>query len=174
MKSLALSFMLFLICSSSIAQNQIQSIREHFKYVNDNISSMRIEKSKTFDESTDGAEITKYFNEERCVKIRLEYFGETGKLFREYYVSNDELLFVFDQEYNYNMPYYMDSVRAAQSGFDQWFDPSKTNLLESRFYFDNDKMIRWINPSGKHILKGAEGWLDKESFYIEDLKARLK
>ncbi|MEO9872146.1 hypothetical protein [Ekhidna sp.] len=135
---------------------------------------MRIEKSKTFDESTDGAEIMKYFDGEKCVKIRLEYFGETGKLFREYYVDNNELLFAFDQEFNYNMPYYMDSTRAVQSGFDQWFDPNKTELLESRFYFDDGEMIRWIDSSGTRIQQGDEGWLDKESFYIDDLKSRLE
>ena len=108
------------------------------------------------------------------MKIRIEYYGETGKLFREYYLKNNELLFVFDQEYHYNMPYYMDSTRAAESGFDQWFDPKKTKLEESRYYFSSGKMIRWIDSAGRHISSDANDWEKKEMLYLNGLKERLK
>lgn len=176
MKSIILFITSMLIVGYLNAQDsdQIQFIRQHFNYVNDNLNSFKTEKSETFDESTDGADISKYYDGKECVKVRTEYYGETGKLFREYYVKDNELLFVFDQKHNYNMPYYMDSTRAAQSEFDQWFDPKKTKLEESRFYFKDNKMIRWIDPAGKYVSDDADNWGEKEQFYVKDLKSRLK
>ncbi len=176
MKAGVLTYMMILGLGYAKSQSpaQIELIRKHFKYVSENLDSFRSEESKTFDESTDGADISKYYDGKECVKIRMEYYGETGKLFREYYVKDDKLLFVFDQEYRYNMPYYMDSVRASQSGFNQWFDPEKTKLSESRYYFENSKLIRWIDPTGQHVSDDTDDWNEKEKFYVKDLKSRLK
>lgn len=174
MKSTCLVLSILIIGLFSMqAQDPIQTIKSHYQYVNENLRSFKVEDSETFEESTDGATIRKYFDNGDCVKIRIEYYGETGKLFREYYLKDSELYFVFDQNFRYNMPYYMDSARAAQSGFDYWFDAEKTKLEESRFYFSNKKLIRWIEPGGKFLSKDSPEWRENEKYYLEDLQQLL-
>lgn len=168
-----ISILLNQLSYSQSTQDAIQEIRSHFKYVNENLNRLKYIKEETFEESTDGGIIHKYLDDGNIVKIRCEYYGETGKLFREYYIKKNKLLFVFDQDYRYNMPYYFDSLRAAESGFKEWFDPSKTKLKENRFYYYNDNMIRWINSEGEFLSIESEQWLDKEKYYLEGLKSRL-
>ena len=70
MKLSVLFIFLVLLLSDLNAQNQdlIQSIRQHYNYVNNNLHSFRLAESETFDESTDGAEISKYPTIRRLTK----------------------------------------------------------------------------------------------------------
>jgi uncharacterized protein YacL (UPF0231 family) len=159
-----------ILLQSSIAQSingQIQEIRSHFNYVEENLKSFKSKKQESFDYSTDGAEITKYFDQDQLVKIRCEFYGETGKLFREMYIKDNQLLFVFDQMYNYNMPYYIDDKKAKETGFESGHDPEKTKLSEHRFYFYDMKLIRWIDPNGTLQAKSNPEWQKKEKDYLE-------
>lgn len=159
------------LSSAQPVQEAIEEIRAHFKYVNDNQSKFEITKGEVLGESSDGGVIEKYFDNDEIVKISLEYFGESGKLLRDYYIRKGELLFVFDQNFKYNVPYYIDSLTAITSGDEEWFDPSKTKVEESRFYFFKGEMIRWINAQGVFQSTLNDQWLEKEKYYIEGLNS---
>lgn len=174
---LSIFSIIFLLLSSCVyaqsSEEIINTIREHFKFVENNISSFQTTEETTFDESTDGATITRYFDNEELVKIRIEYLGETGKLNREFYIDEQQLLFAFDQEFNYNMPYYIDSKKAKEMGFAEGYDPEKIKKLEHRYYFYKNKLIRWINPEGEHQTQENSDWKEKQKYYLNELE-RLK
>lgn len=169
------STLLFLIiinltlCATAQTDKMIESIRNHYNYVESNLSRFKQTKDMTFEESTDGASIKRYFEGDELVKIRIEYLGETGKLFREFYINEQQLLFVFEQEFNYNMPYYIDSKKAKEMGFEEGFDPKKTKKLEHRYYFFNSKLIRWIKPDGEHLTQKNPDWKEKQNYYLKQL-----
>lgn len=168
--TLIILFLIVLTIKIAAQENEINVIREHFNYVEANLEQFEIINSTTFDASTDGATVKKYFDEGELVKIRIEYLGETGKLYREFYIDEGQLLFVFDQEFNYNMPYYIDSLKAQELGFKVSYDPDKTKKLEHRYHFYNDKMIRWINSDGEHQSQTHTEWKEKEEYYLRELK----
>lgn len=165
---------IFLLLSNNIyaqtSEDYIKAIREHFKYVENNLSRFQKREATTFEESTDGATISRYFDNGDLMKIRLEYLGESGKLYREFYVKDQKLQFVYDQEYIYNMPYYIDSIKARDMGFEKGYDPEKTKKLEHRFYFHNNRMIRWINPLGEHQTQEKHEWKEKQKYYLNELE----
>ncbi len=154
-------------------EEMIEAIRKHYRYVETNINNFELVNDTTFEGSTDGATIRSYFDDGGLIKIRIEYLGETGKLHREFYIDEQQLLFVFDQEFHYNMPYYIDSEQAQEMGFEEGFDPAKTKKLQHRYYFYNNKMIRWINPAGEHQASENSEWLEKQKYYLGEL-AKLR
>ncbi|MTI20726.1 hypothetical protein E1176_06810 [Fulvivirga sp. RKSG066] len=163
-------FLLISCCLYGQSQEEmIKDIREHFNFVERSLDSFQVREELTFEESTDGATIKKYYDNDELVKVRIEYLGETGKLYREFYIDNLQLLFVFDQEFKYNMPYYMDAKKANEMGFDEAYDPNKTKKHEHRYYFYNNKLIRWINPEGEHQTSANSQWVEKQKFYLNEL-----
>ncbi len=50
----------------------------------------------------------------------------------------------------------MDSLRAARSGFDQWYDPQKTKVEVSRFYYGVVSMgisiVALLRKEGRTLL----------------------
>ncbi len=169
-RALIILFLLAFKVELAAQENEIKVIREHFDYVEANLEQFEVNSTTTYEATTDGAIVNKYFNEGALVKIRIEYLGETGKLYREFYIDEGQLLFVFDQEFNYNMPYYIDSLKAQELGFKESYDPDKTKKLEHRYYFYNDKMIRWINSDGEHQSQTHTEWKEKEEYYFNELK----
>ena len=168
-QTIALFFLLVITAEIRAQTEEIKTIKEHFNYVETNIEKFELATSTTFEESTDGATIKKYSDNGQLVKIRIEYLEETGKLFREFYIDNKQLLFVFDQEFNYNMPYYFDAKKAKEMGFDEGYDPKKTKKSEHRYYFYNNKLIRWINPEGELLTADNSEWTAKQNYYLDEL-----
>lgn len=68
-------------------EEMIEAIRKHYRYVETNINNFELVNDTTFEGSTDGATIRSYFDDEGLIKIRIEYLGETGKLYREFYID---------------------------------------------------------------------------------------
>ena len=117
--------------------------------------------------STEGGEGVLYFDVDELVKVSLELFGETGKLDRDFYFKKGTLLFVFDQSHRYNMPIYMDDNRAKESGFAEGYNSEKTKIYEDRYYFDERRLIRWIDSTGKLRSTSDSEFSEKEQSLIE-------
>ena len=77
---------------------------------------------------------------EELKKIVVSYYGEMGKLIEEYYFWNNNLFFVFTQDYLYNMPKIMDGSKVEK-------------IYENRYYFQDDKLIRWLDPNKEKVAK---------------------
>ena len=155
--------------STQSQEEMIISIRNHFNYVETNLSTFEMTEDVIFEESTDGAAIIRYVDEGKLVKINIEYLGETGKLHRALYMDEGQLRFVFDQEFRYNVPYYIDDEQAKEMGLDEGFNPDKTKKFEHRYYFFHNKMIRWINPEGEYQTHNNAEWNEKQHYYLNEL-----
>ena len=133
----------------------ISDIREKFGAVNYNINSYKKVKKDLMDESTEGGELEAYFKKEELKKIVAIYFGEMGKLIKEYYFWDNDLFFVFTQEYSYDMPMYMDGSKVDK-------------IDENRYYVHNDKLIRWLDPNKEKV--GKSKFIQKETEILQNAK----
>lgn len=137
-------------------ENQIKEIRKHYKEIHENHQSYDSTSIDLEGESTEGGEITYYTKENNLKLMSVWLYFETGKNKIEFYYHNDELFFIFNARYNYNRPMYWDKSTAEENGDDESFEPSKSTIAENRYYFNQNKLIRWISPSGD-IEKQVDG-----------------
>ena len=103
------------------------------------------------DMSTEGGEISYYYDKQKLKVIIAKYYGETGKMNEEIYLYENYPMFVYKETYNYNTPMY-----------DKKFDDKKTKVLKERYYFDSNKKFKnkskctsGIRPRG--ILEKLDG-----------------
>lgn len=140
MKYLFLVSILLTVSISTFGQNEeISEIRRLYKETQDNKNNYKRLSQDDFENSSEGGEVTAYKNSEEVKLIEAVYYGHMGKAKYEYYYKASKVYFVFIEEFNYNAP-------PTQPSYDQ----EKTTKEESRYYFWNDEMIRWIKPSGEY------------------------
>ena len=138
------TFLTFLFLTLSIVvfgqASGITEIRKLYKETQDNKSTYKRLTQDDFENSSEGGELTAYQNSTEVRLIEAKYYGHMGKSESEYYYLNGQIYFIFRKDFSYNMP-------PTESGYDS----DKTTLEESRYYFWNNKMIRWITPDGKYM-----------------------
>lgn len=143
---------------SSQTEPSIPSIRQRYASINRGIRKYRRVKKELSGYSLEGGELIAYFHGPRIVKMTAVYFGESGKAAEEYYYWNEKLFFVFRREYTYDQP---------MSG-------KIVNTQANRFYFSNDRLIRWIDENGKTKPSGAGDYQEKQQELLDTSKNFLK
>ena len=63
----------------------------------------------------------------------------------EYYLLDENLSFVFDKMYYYNRPISYDEEAMKENGDTETFDLEKSTIIESRNYFENNKLLQIIS-----------------------------
>ena len=79
-----------------------------------------------------------------------------GQAKYEFYLNDSKVYFILAQTYNYNAP-------ATSSQYDE----AKTKLKEDRYYFWDNKMIRWINPDGQGVDRTSEQFKKEQNEMLE-------
>lgn len=124
----------------------IQSIREQYAKINKNAARYRSVKKELSGFSAEGGTLVAYFDGPKIMKIVATHYGEGGNAVEEYYYGDDQLIFVFRKDSIYDKPGSGKVVRTA----------------ENRFYFANDRLIRWIDENAKQIASSNSEYLEKE------------
>lgn len=114
----------------------IAVIRNEYTRINNLSSKMRIVKKDIADESTEGGELKKFYLGDSLKKTILVFYGEMGIVINEYYFSDAKLIFSYKVEKWYNKPMSMDGSKIER-------------VEENRFYFFDQKLIRWVKNNGK-------------------------
>jgi hypothetical protein len=137
--------------SARIAQEKdsISSIRERYAAINKNQAKYKAVKKELAGFSTEGGELTAYFDGSKIVKIAVTNNGETNSFFEEFYYSDEKLIFVYRKQEIYDKP--MTKV---------------VKTKESRFYFSDGQLIRWINENGKQVRAGNSQYPETRSHYL--------
>lgn len=92
-------------------------------------------------QSSEGGELTGYFENDSLKKIAAIYFGDMGKSITEYYFKNNKLFFVFTIDSLYDKLFYMEGYKIS-------------TIEENRYYFFNDTLIRWLGKDKKSVFVG--------------------
>lgn len=154
--SFFIGLVLLVICSpipkaGAQTKDPILSIRQQYAAINKRTSRYRTVKKPLTGFSLEGGEMTAYFDGPLIVKITATHFGELGRTVEEYYFQQGKLIFVFEKVFVYNRPL---SGKVVSSE-------------ESRFYFQDGKMIRWLEPNGKRSIADAEEYALKEREHLD-------
>ena len=131
----------------------IDSIKANFKKLNSIEKWDKIVKID-LDDTTEGGEANYYYLNNQLAKIVVKQYGENFQLISEYYTINNQLSFVYEKMYQYNRPITYDSVMMKENGDNEIFDFDKSEIVETRSYFDNEQLIQQIsNDAEKSTAK---------------------
>ncbi len=129
----------------------IQSIQRQYANINKRVSRYRKVKKELSGFSLEGGELVAYLDGPAVVKIVANHYGEMGRAVEEYYYANGKLIFIFRRDYQYDKPLSGKVVRTQ----------------ESRFYFQNDRLFRWINEDGKRVSPDRMEYEQRQNDILE-------
>ncbi|WKV11807.1 hypothetical protein [Marivirga harenae] len=138
--TLATTIFLFITLAAFGQTDGITEIKKLYRETQDNKSTYKTLTQDDFENSSEGGELIAYKDSKEVRLIEASYYGHMGKTEAEFYYLNGQIYFIFLKEFRYNMP-------PTELGYDQ----DKTTTEESRFYFWDNRMIRWINPDGEYM-----------------------
>ena len=135
-RPLIISTFLLLTCNFLFGQNKdslIKDIRLKYNEIRNNLDSYDTTMIQIWDESTEGGQMIAYYDNGNLKLIEVVWLAEIGKNQIEYYFSDEQLIFAFDQDFDYNRPIYWDKEIAKENGDNEFFDPRKTIVKEDRY-----------------------------------------
>ena len=135
-------------------EKEIQSIRQSYAAINRNQARYRKVKKELSGFSAEGGVLTAYFEGANIVKILATYYGEMGRTNEEFYYRDGKLIFVLRTELNYKRPL---SGKVVSTKLD-------------RFYFHDDKLIRWIDSAGKLMASDSSEYQEQEKDNLDTSK----
>ena len=142
------------LAASPQVEDPIASIRRHYAEINRSAAKYRKVKKDLSGFSTEGGELVAYFDGPSIMKIAATFYGEIGKASEEYYFWDNKLIFVLRTDSRYNKPLSGKVVRTTGD----------------RFYFSNDKLIRWIDENGQQVASDTSEYQDKQKEYLDTSK----
>lgn len=95
-------------------------------------------------------------------KITVQHFGEMGQTLTEYYLLNGQISFVYEKLYEYNRPIFFDSTMMIENEDNEVFDFEKSNISDSRNYFEAGKLLYQINSKANPAALGQDYLLKEE------------
>ena len=140
----------------SVAQGDdaINSIRQHYAQINRSAGLYKKVKKELSGFSAEGGELVAYFHGPSVMKMVATYLGESGKASEEFYFWNGKLIFVLRTDFRYDKPLSGKVVKKT----------------ENRFYFSEDKLIRWIDENAKEVASEKAEYAEKQKEYLESSK----
>jgi hypothetical protein len=107
--------------------------------------------------------ISGYYDDDEIKKISAQHYTDTCRTFTDYYFDDGMLIFILKQNYVYNRPRTYTEEVAKANNDTTWYDDKRTKLEVSRFYFDKNKLIKWINPDKKEVTVYSPEFINKQS-----------
>jgi hypothetical protein len=136
------------------AEDPIASIRQHYTQINGKAARYRKVKKELSGFSAEGGTLLAYLDGPNIMKIAATFFGETGRTSEDYYYWDGKLIFVLRRESRYSKP----------------LSGKVVATTENRFYFKDDKLIRWIDENGKQPSSDTSEYADKQKEYLDGSK----
>ncbi len=162
MKSTIILSAFFLLNLSFIyAQSEdetIKLIRQQFKTINDEIKSYTsVSYEVPLADPTIGHTLITYYKGNSLMKIEEILFGDMTENSSHFYFWDDQLFFVF-----------------STNTFHSYNDGNIEDFVtENRFYFSNNKLIRWMDSDKKQKDKNTKDFKDNESLWTEKAQTYL-
>lgn len=115
-----------------------------------------------------------YFRDEEAKKVTTQHFGTNSRRFTDYYFDDGMLIYVRSEEYVYNKPntYTEEVAKAANDSV--WYDDKLTKLEINRYYFNDNKLIKWTGPSSNDVPVNIADFTQKEPTILAQALIALK
>ncbi len=132
----------------------VAAIRQRYATINQNLSRYKAVRKELAGFSTEGGELTVYFEGAAIRKIAVKHQGETGRSFEEYYYLGDGFLFVYRKEDTYSEP----------------LSGKVVETRETRFYFEDGELVRWLDEKGKRVPRDDSEFAEQQEKYLSNSK----
>lgn len=164
MKYLALLIfsLCFIACNDKLPADIINNVNKTSKEINDKLKDYTL---KTVDDITQagGGTINGYYKDEEVKKVIAEQYADTCRTFTEYYFDDGMLIYAREQNFIYNKPISYTEQVARERGDSVWYDDKLTRLETSKYYFNENNMIRWVDTDGSDVRAQLPEFTDKQS-----------
>ena len=146
-----MNFVLFMLClfSFNIAVNAAVKINPVIQEIRNEKSRTDKEKLTVREEVADDeagvAEVSYYYKGNILRKIICHNHFETGTEYREYYIKNNKVYFIYEK-----MTHTEHIIKVMPTGESVWKEnPKVLGISEKRYYFDsNGEIVRYIDEKG--------------------------
>ena len=132
----------------SHAADDAAQTRARYAAVNKSASKATVVKRDLEGYSLEGGDLTAYFQRGVPLKMRANFYGESGKASEEYYFWRGRLFFILRTSWHYG------ELLGAATDFSRETKLVR-NQAQERWYFKNGELQRWIRPSGETLTSGA-------------------
>jgi hypothetical protein len=96
--------------------------------------------------------LIRFYDNGKIKKAVVKFNGDRQDLISEYYYKNDSLFFVFKTRIDYKNPKWSEN-----------FNETDKKVLENRFYFNREKLIKWIDFNKETVdLNAIDSTLTKK------------
>ncbi len=136
------------------SEDEFSAIRQHYAQINRNAAKYKKVRKDLSGFSAEGGVLVAYFEGANIMKIAATFYGETGKAAEEYYYWDGKLIFVLRTDSRYSKPLSGKVVKTTVE----------------RFYFNEDKLIRWIDENGKQVAPDTSEYAEKQKDYLDTSK----
>ena len=130
--------------------------------------------SRDVTRALEGGEAYFYFTGTRLEKIIVRDYGETYQQLTEYYLRNSQLSFVVEERATYNVPFYIDSAVAVAAGETEFFDIQKSDISETRSYFERGLLRYQVSNHECGALNAASFVREEERRFAKEFASLLK
>ena len=175
MRKLCALLLVLVVCGSSCKKKQadiLAGIKKNYETINKKLPDYTKRQADDIT-SKDPGTITGYFRDEEVKKVYVQHFGEKSRTFTEYYFDDGSLIYISRQEYIYNKPNTYTEEKAKAANDSVWYDDKLTKLEQSTYYFNDNKLIKWLNGS-KDIAVNSPEFTEKEPLLIADALIAMK
>lgn len=86
------------------SKDSIETIRAHYNTINRNLPRYRKVEKELSGYSAEGGSLAAYYDGNSIRKISALYYGETGKASEDYYYWDNQLIFVYRKDFQYDKP----------------------------------------------------------------------
>lgn len=139
----------------------INEITKQYAEINSKAAKYNKVEKEVYDESTEGAILTAYYDNKVLKKITGTYYRETGKTIMEYYFNGTDFFFIYSKEVNYEKPLSMDHTGKI------------SNTKENRYHFYKKNLIKWITGNITVSINSKE-FSEQNKFFKEDFEKYKK
>ena len=177
LNALVLSSALLIAPGLLLAQSPVADIDHDIALVQMQLPSLKKDSVDLTGYSAEGGVALIYRDSAGVVRlIRAHLFGEGGQTIRDFYFRGGALALCQEELQKYNVPFTINDSAAKELGTEP-FDPKKTKVLHSRYYFRDGRMIRWQKNRGVLVSSRAPEYretADEVISFGNELLARFK
>jgi len=172
MRQLMVLFLLSLICFSACKRKQSDILADIDKNVTEINNKKKDYTVKQADDimSVVNGKITGYYRDNEIKKVSWENYTDSCRTFTDYYFDDGMLLFIMKQNFVYNKPRTYTEEKAKENNDTVWYDDKKTKMEINRYYFDKNKLIKWLNEDNTDVPVNTAEFINRQY----DLWAEIK
>lgn len=139
-----------------IEKEIMEDIKNQFAFINNNVNRYSKVLKDLFLYEDGGQKLDAYFEGNNKKKIVITSYSRTMRSIEEYYYGTGGLFFVFNQNQIFEpLP-------------PDYHDTELVDTKENRYYFSNNKMIRWLDENKRQVSKNDPEFTKKQNKILND------